>query len=54
MIRMIGREIRMGVESMRGKIGREIRMGVESMRGKIRRVTASEGILMGERCGDEG
>jgi hypothetical protein len=34
-------------------IGGEIRMGEESVKGKIRRVMVSEGILVNERCGDE-
>jgi hypothetical protein len=35
-------------------IGGDMRMGDESVRGKIRRVMMREGILMNERCGNEG
>jgi hypothetical protein len=35
-------------------IGGEIRMGDERVRGKIRRVMMREGILLNESCGNEG
>jgi hypothetical protein len=34
-------------------IGGEMKMGEESVRGKIRRVRVREGILMNESCGNE-
>jgi hypothetical protein len=34
-------------------IGGEIRMGIDGAKGKIRRMMVSERILMNERCGDE-